>query len=209
MKETEIAQDVVEYLKDYDLYFEVMDVDIIAKSGNILTSVEVKTSLNFKVIEQAFYNKNHFHYSYIAVPRSKNRSFAYQICRDYGIGVIELYYHKNYKNEVKLYDIREVEKPKLNRKAFNNHIRLTAEDKKSIPGASGKDGTTRTAFKITVEAIEEYVQRHPGCTIKDLFNNIDHHYSSLTSARGSMYTYLNNGVISSVRLIDGKLYLNE
>ena len=206
MKETEIAQDVVNYLTEYDLYYEVWDVDIIAKMNNILTAIEVKTTLNFKVIEQAFNNKDAFHYSYIAVPFAKNRHFQYQICEDYGIGVLEFYY-SDYKN--KLNRVRERVKPKLNRHAHAiKRIKLTEEDKKSIPGASGKDGTTRTAFKITLERIEEYVLRHSGCTIKELFDSIDHHYESFSSARSSTYTYIRNGVIKNIYLDDGKLYSN-
>ncbi len=58
MTEAELAQKFVEYLQDqYELYFEVEGVDIVAKNGHILIAVEVKTSLNFRVIEQAYKSK--------------------------------------------------------------------------------------------------------------------------------------------------------
>lgn len=204
MKETEIAQDVVNYLSDYDLYFEVYDVDIIAKLGNILTAIEVKINLNFKVIEQAYRNKTMHHYSYIAVPYARDRQFAYGICRDYGIGVLEVKYCPI---RGKFQYVHETVRPKLNRKAFTKHIKLTQEDKKSVPGASGSDGTTRTSFKITLEEMERYIKRHQGCTFKELFDNIDHHYSGFTSARGSTYQWIKRGVIKNIYVKNGKLYL--
>ena len=206
MKETELAQDIITYFDKFDLYFEIWDVDIIAKSGNIITGVETKTTLNFKVIEQAFRNKSYCHYSYIAVPFAKNRSFQYQICKDYGIGILEATYSEF---NGKLCDIRERVKPKLNRMAVTKNLPLTDESKKSIPGASGKAGTTITAFKITVQNMEYYIARHPGCTFKELFNNIDHHYSSFSSARGSIYEWMRRGIIDTIYSSNGKLYLHE
>lgn len=206
MKETEFAKYVVNYFKDYDLYYEVWDVDIIAKMDNILTAIEVKTTLNFKVIEQAYRNRENFHYSYVAVPFAKNRYFQEKICTDYGIGLLVFEFSKE---TGKLCDVREKARPKFNRRAITKHIPLTAEDKKSIPGASGKSGTTRTAFKITLEYIEEYVQRHPGCTFKELFENIDHHYYSIASARNSTYQYITKGIIKNIIISNGKLYYKK
>lgn len=41
MTEAELAKNFIYYLQDsYDLYYEVKDVDIIGKSGNILIGVE-------------------------------------------------------------------------------------------------------------------------------------------------------------------------
>lgn len=207
MKEVELAKDVVKYLENYDLYFEVLDMDIVAKSGNILTSVEVKTNLNFKVIEQAKRNKSYCHYSYIAIPYAKNRMFAYSICDNLGIGVLEIEYSK-FNN--KAY-IRETVRPKVNRVVISKFIKshLTPEKKENVPGASGSDGTTITAFKMTLDRMEEYIERHPGCTFKELFDNIDHHYYSFTSARGSTYQWINKGVIKSIYVSNGKLYLND
>lgn len=207
MKETELAQDVVNFLNDYDLYYEVWDVDIIAKMGNILTAVEVKTILNFKVIEQAFKNRNLFNYSYIAVPYAKYRNFQYKICEDYGIGVLQLTYSRY---NGRLLDVEEIVKPKLNRKAYAiKTIKLTLEDKKSIPGASGRDGTTRTAFKITIENMVSYIKRHPECTLKKCLEDIDFHWANMASAKGCVYARINEGIIKEFRLENGKLYLTQ
>ena len=204
MKETEVAKHIVDYLSGFDLYFEVPfgDVDIVMKQDNIFTAIEVKVRLNFKVVEQAYMNVRNYNYSYIAVPNGKDRSFAYQICEHYGIGVLEVYFHNG-----KFSSVTEKIKPKFNRKSLTKYIHLNDEMKKSIPGASGSDGTTRTAFKITLENIEEYVSRHSGCKIQEVFENINHHYYSISSAKNSIYKWIREGIIKSLYIDNGKLYL--
>ena len=117
MKETELAQKFINSLSDiYDLYFEVGTMDIVGKQGNIVTAIEVKKQLNFKVIEQAYYNIPNANYSYIAVPQQyKQNNFAYTICETFGIGV--LLYNEDYDS------VYERIKPKLNRKQNpNEHL---------------------------------------------------------------------------------------
>ncbi len=208
MSETELAQHFVEYLSDFDLYFEAPPgrVDIVALSGKKRFAIEVKTTLNFKVIEQAYDNTKYFHLSYIAVPRVRHKTFAYKICADYGIGVLICHHSRHYGTE----KVEEVIKPRYNNipKHYLNYGIYHDWMKKSKPGASGKSGEVMTAFKITVENLTNYVTRHPGCSIKDAINGIEHHYMSTSAAKSSIYQWLRSGVIDTVRLNDGKLNLN-
>ena len=91
MKEKELAQKFVEYLSDmYDLYFEVGTTDIVGKNRSIVIAIEVKKHLNFKVIQQAHFNIRSSHYSYVAVPKTsaQRNTFAYTICKEFGIGIL-------------------------------------------------------------------------------------------------------------------------
>ena len=122
MKETELAQKFVEYLKIYDLYFEVdyyRSVDIVALNGNISIALEVKTSFNFKVFEQALENRNHFNYSYIAIPDFRDDSIQRKLCEDYGIGLLAYDSKRGYG------DVREYVHPKLNRHVDNGLAMLS------------------------------------------------------------------------------------
>lgn len=207
MRETELAQKFTDYLSCYDLYFEVNAgggcVDIVAVTPTGLTiAYEVKTSLNFKVIEQAIHNKPFFNMSYIAVPYSRLLWIQEQICRDYGIGLVR-YNPRGYKHQ-----IEEAIKPALNRKAMTKYLRLHEYQKRSIPGTAS-NGERITPFKITVENIEEYVRRHPGCSMKEMIANIDHHYHRDSGAMTSIYKWINAGVIKGVSLIDRKLFLKS
>ena len=209
MTEVELAKNFIFYLQDsFDLYFEVNDIDIIGKKGNILIGVEVKTSLNFKVIEQAYNNQTIVNYSYIAVPRPKDRTFKYKLCSMLGIGILTFHPY----GRRGLWEIREELKPKFLRKAFTKWFEPHPNLKRSIPGSPSGPGVI-SAFKITVENIERYIKRHPGCTIKNIFNDINHHYSGLSSMRGSIYGYIHSGVIPTIKIENHegtyKLYLKE
>jgi hypothetical protein len=207
MKETELAQKFVEYFSDFDLYFEAPPhhVDIVAISGPKYIAIEVKTSLNFKVIEQAVRNQGWFHLSYIAVPRPKDGHFQYKICQHFGVGVLTYYpsYSRGY--------IQEQVKPRWNKVGDIAKKYCNYQDymKQSVPGSSGSDGAIVTPFKMTVENLERYVKRHPGCTLKEALQNIDYHYTSFSGAKSSLYKWMREGVIDTVILIDGKLHLNN
>ena len=208
-KETDLAKYFVEYLSCYDLYFEVGAlsgcVDIVALNGNIMMAYEVKTSLNFKVIEQAYGNKEAFHYSYICVPNARDNHFQLQICRDYGIGVLVFNKYGRYDYH---WEILERVKPQLNRKAITKYNRLHEYMKGSVPGCASS-GDRVTPFKITVENMERFVRLHPGCSLKEMITGISHHYSSDRTGISSSYQWLRRGVIKTVELKDGKMYLKE
>ena len=207
MKETELAQKFVTYYSSYDLYFEVdyagHSIDIVGLVNNISISIEVKTTFNFKVLEQALQNKPYFNYSYIAVPSFKYPYFQEQLCTDYGIGL--LVYERKYNVD----HIYELVKPKLNR-LTNDKLksRLNNNSKRSIPGSPSGAGKV-TAFKVTVENMVNYVERYPGCKLKDMISKISHHYNTDKAAISCTYTWLRQGVIKEIRLENGKLYLNK
>lgn len=205
MKETDLAQHFVNYFSCYDLYFEVdygRCVDIVAMAGKFAIAIEVKTSFNFKVLEQAIENKTRFHYSYIAVPDFKNNYFQRKLCEDYGIGLLVSYDY----NIVKC-----IVKPKLNRKALAGNIYkyLHEYSKNSLPGSKSGDGTKMTAFSITVDNLLRAVRRNKGQSLKFIIESIDHHYDSDPAARASIKKWIDNGVITCVKIVDGKLYLNK
>ena len=103
-KESDLYQPIKEYLEmgDWVVYSEVEEkrgyrrADIVATRGNQLMVVEMKTTLSFKLLEQAIAWKGSADYIYIAVPRSKvERSWiAMEVLERYGIGIIEIDYGK-------------------------------------------------------------------------------------------------------------------
>lgn len=210
MKEVELAEHFVNYLSNFDLYFEIpmFQTDIVAKDGNILMAFEVKTSLNFKVIEQAEHATHFFNYSYICVPKSKDMNFQSKICELFGVGILA-YDPRGYKGY-----ITEYCKPKLFRhpKGISKYINncLQPYCKQSIPGASGNYGTTITPFKLTIEAIVRYLKRgHNGDMLKDVYENVDNHYSSLSGAKSCLYQWIRRGIITEFYIDKSKLYLTE
>lgn len=209
MKETDLAQIFVKYFDAFDLYFEVdyyRSVDIVAISEKTFTAIEVKTTFNFKVLEQAIENSHHFNYSYIAVPAFIDWNIQGKLCEDYGLGLLFYYGKRGYN------DVREVIHPKLNRHVKKDDLikRLHECNKRSLPGSKSGDTTKITAFGVTVDNAVRYVERHPECSIKEMVEGIDHHYHSDMTARRNLYTWILRGVVKQIKLgPDNKLILNK
>jgi|WetSurMetagenome_2_1015567.scaffolds.fasta_scaffold152278_2 hypothetical protein len=207
MKETELAQHFVDYLAGFDLYFEVdyhRCIDIVALNGNISAAYEVKTSFNFKVLEQAVDNAKYFNFSYVAVPDFNDWMFQRKLCETFGVGLLVYDAKKGYN------DVREIVHPKLNRHADNKKLRnkLREYNKMSLPGARSGDTYKVTAFQVTVEDAVRYVRHHPGCSIKEMVSNINHHYGSDRLAAVNLYQWIHKEVIKEIRLENKGLYIN-
>ena len=208
MKETELAKHFIGYLSCYDLYFEVdyyRSVDVVAIAEKYSISAEVKTSFNFKVLEQAIENSKHFNYSYIAVPKTNDMYFYIKLCEDYGLGL--LIYSDN------INEVREWVAPKLNRHCNLSHLkkRLSERNKQSVAGSKNGESDKITAFGVTKESAIRFVKRYgkDGCTIDDLINGITHHYNSNKAARVNLYNWIKTGVINDLRIENKKIYLNK
>lgn len=210
MKETELAQKFVDYLSCYDLYFEVnyyRSVDIVAIAEKYSIAIEVKTTFNFKVLEQAIENAKHFNFSYIACPRFDGE-IQNRLCGDYGIGLLTDNNKYNYYGGV---TIREEVAPKLNRHAKLSHLkgRLCDRHKLSLPGSKSGDTTKITAFGVTKESAIRFVMRKNGCTMRELVDGITHHYRSDKAAIANLYQWINAGVIKELEIKDRKVYLRN
>ena len=208
MKETELAKHFIGYLSCYDLYFEVdyyRSVDVVAIAEKYSISVEVKTSFNFKVLEQAIENSKHFNYSYIAVPKTNDMYFYIKLCEDYGLGLLV---YNDYINEV-----RERLAPKLNRHCSLSHLkkRLSERNKQSVAGSKNGESGKITAFGVTKDSAIKFVKRYGknGCTIDDLISGITHHYNTDKAAKTNLYNWIKTGIINDLRIENKRIYLNE
>ncbi|MFA6951418.1 MAG: hypothetical protein WCQ70_12105 [Lentimicrobiaceae bacterium] len=200
MKETELALKFIDYFNDgYEVYKEVPCdgiVDFVAKQGKTTICVEVKLSLNFEVIGQAYGHLKYCSYSYIAIPEVNRRHFGFQICEMLGIGVLMC------SNG----GVQEVIKPKLNRRPLKwLYTNLKDYMKESV---AGSQHDRITVFGNTVYEIKQYVKHHQGCTLADCLKNIEYHWNSFSGAKRSVYDYIQTGVIKDIRIDNDKLYTN-
>ncbi|EAF5877603.1 hypothetical protein AOA01_00220 [Listeria monocytogenes] len=93
MKESDLFLPAKSWIADNyicnEIYAEVLNCDLLALSGAANIIVELKTTLSFKVIEQAIDRKMYGHYIYVAVPRKKSLSkLAKNILKENGIGLL-------------------------------------------------------------------------------------------------------------------------
>ena len=194
--EEELARQVVAYFEHdgWDVYQEVMCsgrvADIVIVREPVIGVVECKTSFGLAVMEQAHYWKRYAHVSYAAVPgyfkHSNSRCFGERMCHQQGIGVLHV--NKNY--------VKMAVKARLTRR-ITKRIKVREEQKTFAPAGTNRGGHW-TPFRGTVHAMEQYVNLHPGCTMREMMKAIDHHYSSDASARSTLSKYMEYGVITSV-----------
>lgn len=203
ISEAELALKFIAWFSDvYEIYKEVPAygiIDFVATDGIINIGVEVKTSLNIDVIEQAYKNLSFCQYCYVAVPAAKGRGFAYQVCRDYGIGVLE-YEKSSYGDK-----IIERGKPRLNRIRRDFYkLQLQPYQKENVAGlVHGRV----TAFGNTVNEITALLKRNNGkVKIKEVFTQ-RFHYNSFTAAESSIYGMCRKGVITSFYFDSGYVIL--
>jgi hypothetical protein len=202
--EQELAKHFISHFADQDLYFEVPAagiIDIVMKSGQVITAIEVKTSFNFGVLEQAIKNKGYAHYSYIAVPSARKRWFQEQVCKDYGVGLLECE-HSQWDDR---WIVREIIAPRLNRRVVK--IKLQEYHKESVAGSQHE---RMTSFKHFVRQLQQTVSRYPqGVAFQDVFKMGITHYSSMSSFKSCLAKYIAQGIITGLRVENGMIYPNK
>jgi hypothetical protein len=194
--EVELAKRVVAYFEHdgWDVYQEVgcgsCTADLVIIREPVIGVVECKTSFGLAVIAQAHHWKRYAHVSYVAVPgafkRSGGRGLGQMICKEKGIGIIH----------VNKWEVKQLLAPRLTRRIYKR-IKVREEHKTWAPAGTNGGGRW-TPFRNTVKEMEQYVLRHPGCTMKEMMKGIDHHYSSDSSARSSLSMYMREGIITCV-----------
>lgn len=181
-KESDLYKPLKAYLEigNWEVYSEVEDsrgyrrADIVATRDNKLMVIEMKTTLTFKLIEQAIAWKGSADYIYIAVPRAKTeRSWlAMDILEQNGIGIMEIDYdtyleQENLQKLNQLFKLRKkatygVEATNLrklvvtNRRTFAN---LTDEHKTWAVGGSATGETKYvTSYSLLMFDVYSYLR---------------------------------------------------
>ena len=211
--EVEVAAILVKWLisEGWEVYQEVglgrgysRRCDIVAvkrEPEKIAWLIEVKTSINKKLYWQAMDCRSHSKFVSVAVPYPKRYTQArrdwIKDIEQYGIGFIHI--HDDGR-------IKEVRNPNpetagnkktysygVYRKEWNEALFNLPEDFKTFCPA-GSSGGHLTPFKITCMNIRDYVKDHPGCSLKEVVENVSHHYASDKGAVSTLGTWGVNGV---------------
>ena len=194
-KEAELAAHVEQYLVDekWQVYKEVQPfsqgkrADIVAVRGRLVWIIECKARSSFEVIEQALKWKSFAHYVSVAVPQVKDQWFFTVVCNKFGIGVMTVGDK-----------VSEPRLPILIRSALTSNVtRALNENQKS--NIAGSRGSYWTPFNQTVRNLKEYLKEHPGATMKEVVESVEHHYGKSSNARSSLSHWIRSGVIDGVR----------
>lgn len=188
--EQALAEVVVERLKadGWEVFQEVQVfstiADMVARKDSKLWIIETKTTLNLDVLGQAYDWRGFADKVSVAVPasrRSRGRNFAYEVCKQYKIGIITVSPNMTFNKSPWWYIESDYENDKVDpvlRKRLESSL---TELHKTWSKAGSQSGGHLTPFKLTEMNIQDYVRKNPGCTIKDVISNIQTHYANPTA----------------------------
>lgn len=215
--EEEMAATLVEWLKDYGAtvyqevqpsrYGRVADIVAILPGGKVWV-IETKMSFGLEVLDQAHRWIQYAHMVSIATPTLRHSSdhIGRVICRKLGIGLLEM--DPGYPSLKDMEAIvRIAVEPEFRRWAASKHItdRLT-EKHKSFAKAGNALGMRLTPYKATCEEAKRVAKEKPGIIMKDLIEEIPHHYTSAKVARASLAKWIKLKKVKGLRAErDGKL----
>jgi hypothetical protein len=186
ISETEIATKVIKWLDEqhWDVYQEVQfrnygsRADIVAVRAGMIWVIECKTSMTFTVLEQA--DNWGCHFRSIAIPSARSlqgRGFAYKIAHKYlHLGIIE----------IGPSGIKQYYDPPLMREYHKTSkwmISQLREEHKTSLAAGSKGGGYFTPYRQTMNDVKRFIARTPGCTLKEIMQDLNHHYASDASAK--------------------------
>jgi len=200
--EADLAPLVVQFLEqqENEIFQEVRMggmgspiVDIIGMKGPLLHGIELKKNLSMTVIRQAVRNRRYVHCSSVAISarrhpvfnhviRSDDREFAIQVCRDYKVGVFEVFMQDDNIDQVVPPVIQRGHHKYIKKTILplitDNH-RLTS----NYSNAGTKGGGYFTPYKEMIEIVKKYIEAHPGCEIGQIISHLieEHHQSRLTT----------------------------
>ena len=203
--EADLAALVVAWLERecWDVYHEVsigQTADIVARRGPVLWVIETKRSMSLSVIGQAQRWAAYAHLRSVAVPVSRGgagRDMAHEVCRRWGIGVIEARENGN---------VMELVAARFARPRYGEGLSSTLRPEHKTHAVAGTTSGGRWSdWRGTCRELQREVESDPGVTLRDALKRIRYHYASASSARAALSHQLQAGEVSGVRcIVDGR-----
>lgn len=187
----------------YVVYREVRDgvagprADLVGLRGNATHVVECKTRLSMDLIEQAHGWLGASQMVSVAVPALKRfERHPTVVLRTLGVGMLSCeslgspYASASQSVAPRWHGLAK----------SKDSVRSILHEAQRVLGTAGtKRGGYYTEFRWTMEGVAEYVALHPGCTIRDVMENVDHHYASDKGARHGLAEALKRGWCPKVK----------
>lgn len=180
MKETMLFEPVKQFLISKgcsDVFAEVGTFDVLGIHGSVDILVEMKTTLNFKVIDQALSATTYGHYVYIAVPKRKGEIpvSVRQILTTNRIGLLYVEDEK-----VKVMIPAKYNRVIMKRKSGFRLRNLIKSFQHELVGGA-KSGDQKTEYSNTMDAVRsflKYPRRGEWTTIDEILEVCETHYSN-------------------------------
>lgn len=178
------------------VYGEIVNFDVLGLCGPANIIVEMKTKLNFKVIEQAYRALKYGHFVYIAVPKPKNDNYRFVIwefLKPKGIGIIYIEESKSWEKAwcekhgqtyypyiASIKESATFNNLAVKMKKGNSNYCIRSEIKeysdKNIGGSKG--GESITEYSETIRKVKEFLAVNGWATIQQILDNCETHYAN-------------------------------
>lgn len=186
MKESDLYNPVKRFLLDKgctDTYGEVGTCDVLALKEEDNWIVELKTTLSFKLIDQAIDRTRIGHYVYIAIPKRKSGipRCVKEILSNHHIGLLEV--GKRSVRET----IPATYNPLANKRNAYKRIRKLIRTYNATQLGGVKSGESITDYSLTMDTVKEFLSEHHDTwfTVEMILESCKTHYknpkASLTS----------------------------
>jgi len=197
---------LVPWLRDtgWDVYQEIQVhsygpvLDIAATRGALLWAIEMKLCFSWSLLDQANTWIPRANYVSVAIAsRARISGIRARVVHFLGIGCLGV--------DATFGFVTELASPTLRRKISPTLRRSLREEHKTWAEAGNAHSSRYSPFQATCEAVRNYVRVHPGCTVKDLVDNVHTHYQSTATARNCLAKWIREGVVPGVEIRqDGK-----
>ncbi|MGN4725371.1 hypothetical protein ACTFR8_28635 [Bacillus cereus group sp. MYBK15-3] len=168
-----------------NVYGEVLGCDVLGINGVCDIIVELKTTLSFKLIDQALDRLNHGHYVYIAIPQRKGHTprCVKKVLEQNKIGLLEIgkdRFSEDIIAHISIpakYNRLPNELKKKGFKPIRNFIKDYHETQ--IGGVKGGEGTTDYSLMIdNIKAFLRYHNRGKWTNVDEILNYCETHYAN-------------------------------
>ena len=194
MKETDLAPVLVAWLEaqHWEVYQEVQFrrggavADIVAVRGSLVWIIELKTSLTLKVMEQAAAWPVQFRSAAINWGKA-DRRMAYRVAKEFfKIGVLEL--NPVYSDlSGGVHEVVVAPIMRENHTQAKSLIPKLTDLHKTFAPAGSRSGRNLTPYKQTMIAVKEFIEDHPGCTAREIYDELGKlHYANGASTRANL-----------------------
>lgn len=173
--------------------------DLVGRAGRALCVVELKVSMCLDLLAQGERWTDVAHYTWIAYQAptrvTSGMSVAQRFCRSVGVGMLELGHGNPRERMVATFSRTGERSGEAERLRKSLH-----EAQKTIAPAGTNGGGHWTPFKATCAEVLRVVREKPGIAMKDLIEAIQHHYASPSSARATLASRIEAGIVPGVRI---------
>lgn len=183
MKESDLYEPVKKWLlanHSEKVYAEVGVIDVVGVSDtdNIVTTIELKLSLSFKLIEQAIRSSSYGNLNYVAIPKPKKKPsyLAFKLLEEHNIGL--LYVNETPTGRYTVKEVLECE-PKKTVGRYNIRKIIKPIHENLIGGVKSGDG--ETPYSTMMKEIMEYLKDKDFVTVDEIIANVpitNEHYKN-------------------------------